>query len=466
MTPTPTSPTPPVPPTSQAPRHAVAVIGAACSGAECAEILAQSGCLVTVFDQNARPFGKIEDGLPRWHARQRSQEYVKIAAKLSKPGVSYVPKTAVGRDLSLDELRAWGFSAIVLACGAWRDRPVGVPGDGDAVGRGLVYQNPFIYWFNHHEEATYDGPRYRPVDGALVVGGGLASIDCVKALMLETVAEKLRARGDHVDVCEMEHSGIAKVLQEKGLTLADLGLRGATLLYRRSVREMPIAAFKDGADEASKQNTMNVREKLMKNVQDKFLCGFRGNVAPKEFVFGADGRVSGLKVVGTRTEGRKVVEVPGSEETIPTTLVVSSIGSIPEPIPGLPTKGEFYDFADWDLGRFASIPGVFGVGNVVTGQGNIAISRRHAKSVSDALVARYLGVGDAPLDEPGGVLQGAEARGAAAADAVKEHVERLPRLDAAHLAALEAKVRARQRAVGYGGDLNAWIASVTPADRV
>ena len=448
------------------PRHAVAVIGAACSGAECAEILASSGCYVAVFDQNARPFGKIEDGLPRWHARQRQQEYVKIAEKLSKPGVTYVPNTAIGRDVTLEDLRGWGFSAIVLACGAWRDRPVGVPGDDKAVGNGLVYQNPFIYWFNHHEEKAYDGTRYQPVDGSVVIGGGLASIDCIKALMLETVAEKLRARGEHVDVAEMEHAGIAKTRAAKNLTLADLGLKGCTLVYRRSVREMPIAAYKPGADEASKLNTMSVREKLMKNVQDKFLCGFRGNVLPKEIVLDADGKVCGLRVVTTRTEGRKVIEIEGTEEVIPTTLIVSSIGSIPEPIPGLPTKGEFYDFVDWDLGRFAGFPEFFGVGNVVTGQGNIAISRRHARTVSDALVASYMGVGDAPLNEPGGVLQGAEARGAAAADAVHAHVQSLPQLEPAQLAALDAKVNARQAAVGYTTDLATWITKHTPPDRV
>lgn len=450
----------------QSPRHAVAVVGAACSGAECAEILAQSGCYVTVFDQNARPFGKIEDGLPRWHAKQRSQEYVKIAGKLAHPGIDYVPSTAIGRDLSLADLRARGFSAIVLACGAWRDRPVGVPGDDRALGRGLVYQNPFIYWFNHHEEKTYDGPRYTMADGAVIIGGGLASIDCVKAVMLETVAGKLRERGEHADVVEMEHQGLNKVLAAKGLTLGDLGLKGCTLIYRRSVREMPIAAFKDGADDASKQKTMETREKLIRLVQEKFLCGFRGNVLPKGFEFDAAGNVSGLRVIQSRTEGRKVVEVPGTEEVIPTTLVISSIGSIPEPIPGLPLKGEFYEFSDWDLGRFSDMPEMFGVGNVVTGQGNIAVSRRHAKAVSDTLVARYLGVGGAPLSEPGGVMPAAEARGAAAAEAVQDRIATLPKLDAAKLGSIRAANAARQASIGYGGDLPAWIAQHTPPDRI
>jgi ferredoxin/flavodoxin---NADP+ reductase len=447
------------------PRHAVAIVGAACSGAEAAETFSNAGVLAVVFDQNARPFGKIEDGLPRWHANQRSQEYVRIADKLKKPLVQYAPKTTIGRDLSLADLHAWGFSAVVLACGAWRDRPLDAVGAAEALGRGLIYQNPFIYWFNHHEEKSYDGPIYEIGDGAIIVGGGLASIDCVKAVMLETVAAKLRGRGEHVDVVEMEHQGLDKALAARKLTLADLGLKGCTLIYRRTAREMPLASFKDGADDASKQNTMNVREKLMKLTQQKFLCGFRPNTLPKAVVM-EHGHVVGLKVVEARSEGRKVIEVPGSEMVLPTNTIVSSIGSIPEPIPRLPRKGEFYDFADWDIGIPRGVTNTFGVGNVVTGQGNIAVSRKHSKRVSDLVVGRYLGVGDGPLNEPEGVMKAAESMGAEAAAAVQAKIEKLPKLDPAKLTAIVAKVEERQKAVGYGGDLDAWIKSVTPPDRV
>jgi hypothetical protein len=63
-------------------------------------------------------------------------------------------------------------------------------------------------------------------------------------------------------------------------------------------------------------------------------------------------------------------------------------------------------------------------------------------------------------------MQGAEARGAAAADAVQGHVAQLAKLDPAKLQAVRAKVKARQAAVGYPGDMDAWIKSVTPPDRV
>ncbi len=445
------------------PRHAVAVIGGACSGAEAAETFADAGIHTVVFDMNPRPFGKIEDGLPRWHARQRQQEYERIGLKLKKPLVQFVPKTAIGRDITLDELQSWGFSAVVLACGAWRDRSLGVPGSDEALGRGVIYQNPFIYWFNHHEEKTYNGPCYEIVDGAVVVGGGLASIDVVKALMLETVAQKLRARGEHADVVEMEHMGLNKFLESKKLTLQDLGVLGCTLVYRRSVREMPIAAFKPDADEASKLKTMEIREKLMRLTLEKFLCKFRENVLPKEVVL-EEGRVAGLRVAKTRTEGRKVVEIPDTEEVIPTRLIVASIGSIPEPIKGLPLKGEFYEFVDQEVGAMKDMPALFGVGNVVTGQGNIAISRKHSKRVSDQVVARYLGVGAEELDEAEGVFGAAEAAGQQAAERVMEKIRGQRRLRPEKLRDLAAKAEARQRAIGYEGDFDSWIAKVTPAD--
>ena len=42
----------------------------------------------------------------------------------------------------------------------------------------------------------------------------------------------------------------------------------------------------------------------------------------------------------------KLVEVAGSDYEVESKLVVSSIGSVPEPLPDVPRKGELYDFAD------------------------------------------------------------------------------------------------------------------------
>ena len=47
-------------------------------------------------------------------------------------------------------------------------------------------------------------------DAAVVVGGGLASIDVVKLLNIEVFARALRERGIEVDAMAMEHAGIAE----------------------------------------------------------------------------------------------------------------------------------------------------------------------------------------------------------------------------------------------------------------
>ena len=175
-------------------RHVVAIFGGACAGSTAADLLAARGVEVVVFEQNLRPYGKIEDGLPRWHRDQRRMEYRRIDGRLDKPGVHFVPRTRLGADITFEDVTTWGFSAVLLANGAWRDRPLDVPEADRWVDRGLVYQNPFIYWFNHACEAGYAGRRYDVPVGALCIGGGLASIDVVKVFQLETYGRALRGR--------------------------------------------------------------------------------------------------------------------------------------------------------------------------------------------------------------------------------------------------------------------------------
>src|SRR5690606_25025651 len=140
--------------------------------------------VVLVLEQGEKPYGKIEDGLPRWHRKLRDSEYAKIDECLSTPGVYFLPKTQLGRDVSVGTLKdELGLSAIVLANGAWRDRPLPIEGADRFVVHGLVYQNPFVHWFNHYEEPGYEGPSQPCPDEALVVGGVLASIDVAKILI-------------------------------------------------------------------------------------------------------------------------------------------------------------------------------------------------------------------------------------------------------------------------------------------
>lgn len=445
--------------------HVVAIFGGASAGSVAAEILAKRGVQVVVFEQNLRPYGKIEDGLPRWHKQQRQMEYRKIDQRLATPGVTFVPGAKLGRDLDFAETAGQGWSAVLLANGAWRDRRLELEGADALVGHGFAYQNPFVYWFNHFPEASYDGPRFDIPAGAVCVGGGLASIDVVKICQLEVYGRALRQRGIEVSMYDLEHEGIPKVCAEHGLQPAELGLRNAVLIYRRRVEDMPLAAGPAGGDPAQVKKVETVRQKILAKAQEKYLFEVRPLSTPTGFVV-REGRVAGLQVVRTALDDKgRATGVAGSSEELPTELVISSIGSIPESIAGIRMNGPYYDYANWDIGSYAPVPGVFGVGNVVTGKGNIVASVNHGKQVATHLIEHYLGVGETgERDVTGGFTAAPEARGEGAAADVTRHLERVAPLPSPHVSRLLAFARNYQQKVGYEGTYEEWIRRVTPSD--
>jgi NADPH-dependent glutamate synthase beta subunit-like oxidoreductase len=441
------------------PTHCIAVVGGAVAGAEVAGKLAEAGCEVVVFDQNPRPYGKIEDGLPSWHVALRNKEYGVIGERLSQDGVHFVPSTQVGRDVDFRELvDDWGFSGVVLANGAWRDRPLPVEGADAYLGKGLIYQNPFIIWFNHLDDPDYEGPSFEPQDDAIVIGGGLASIDVAKVLMLETTRAALRERGIDVGMVELEVKGIPKILAGHGLEFEELGLKGCTIYYRRTKEDMPLVEIPEGADEQREQKVRNSRLKLLDKATTKYRFQIEPLCMPEELIVEND-RLVGLKFRRTRMENGRPVP---ADETFERrgSCVISSIGSVPLAIEGIPMKGELFDFSDWDLGRIDEFPTVFAAGNIVTGKGNIIASRKHARKLTATLVESFLGVADAPDGRRDADVDMGEAARDAAAN-IATQVAALPKIEADALASVRARVAQRQQQVGYAGDFKAWIEKVS-----
>jgi NADPH-dependent glutamate synthase beta subunit-like oxidoreductase len=435
-------------------RHVVVVVGGAVAGSEAAAVCAERGAHVIVLEQGKRPFGKIEDGLPRWHEKLRLKEYEAIAKNLSHPGISFVPCTALGRDVQLDDIvHRWGVSAVLLGSGAWRDRPL-FEGADAYLGRGLVPQNTFVHWYNHYPEPGYRGPTYSVPDRALVVGGGLASIDVAKIINLELYQRALAAQGHKLSTVELEHEGIAPVLQRLGIPRASLGVHGATLFYRREKEAMPIASAPDDATAEQRAKVAQVRAKLMDKVIERFLVHFAPNHALKAPLLD-DGRLCGLVFEQTRTVDGKLVTLPNSEQTYRADLVVSSIGSIPQPIAGVPMRGELIDFADHNTGRVRGFDAVFGLGNALTGKGNIKDSRRNALQISTHVAEAYLGLTDAVEGtSPAHAHAHAHEQALRAAEIVKTR----PIVAPAQQRELNAIVRSLQARVGFDGNLTAWLA--------
>jgi hypothetical protein len=169
-----------------------------------------------------------------------------------------------------------------------------------------------------------------------------------------------------------------------------------------------------------------------------------------------DGRLAGLSFRRTAIENGRVVP---QDETFERRgcYVISSIGSTPEAIEGVPMKGELFEFSDWNLGRLADYPTVFSAGNVVTGKGNIVASRKHAREITRTLAEAFLGLGDGSHAGEEKLLDAARADARERAEAIAADIEQQPPIDAKTLAALREKVSLRQGQVGYDGDYARWI---------
>ncbi|MCK5637676.1 MAG: hypothetical protein KAH67_03115, partial [Flavobacteriaceae bacterium] len=264
-------------------KHYIAIIGGSISGSEAAFILAEKGYRVVIFEMNSLPYGKIEDGLPKWHINLRNKQEQNIDQKLNHENIRFVPNVKIGRDISFDDLvNNWGFTVVILANGAWKDRDLPVNDINKFIDKGLIYQNALLYWFNHKHEPNYNGPDYNIKDGTIVIGGGLSSLDVMKLGMIELVQNALlKHKGLDIDLFTFEKKGILKILNELHLTLKDLKLKGMQLVYRRNAADMPLKTPRDNSKE-SILKAREVSDKLLKKYAENFMFQFIPLSSPLE----------------------------------------------------------------------------------------------------------------------------------------------------------------------------------------
>ena len=248
---------------------------------------------------------------------------------------------------------------------------------------------------------------------------------------------------------------IAKVLDGLGITLEDLGVRGATLYYRRRVKDMPLSPMPVTSPE-SLAKVQAIREKVLNNYATKYMFHVKPQHVPIDKVV-EDGRLVGLVFRETSIEDGKAVEVPGTETEVRAPYIISSIGSIPEPIPGIPHKGSMYHIIQEPCCRVAGFANVFAIGNTVTGRGNIRESLAHGRDISQRIIDNYMENEGALSAEASVKTQKAEVR--RSLDGLVTKVEmtssnsREQTMD---------RVRQLQLAAGYDGNYSAWVEKHTP----
>jgi NADPH-dependent glutamate synthase beta subunit-like oxidoreductase len=439
--------------------HIVAIIGGAVAGSEAAKKLTERGIRCVIFEQNFLPYGKLENGLPKWHVKLRNKEESKIDEKLKHPLVEFVPLVTLGDDITFREVfKDWKFSAVLLATGAWKDRPLPIAGINSFVDKGLKYQNPFVAWFNKNHDPDFTDSGYQIMDDTIIIGGGLASIDVAKILMIESVRLALIERGHKVDVLSLEKKGIPGMLSELGISFDDLGIKGCTLYYRRRLIDMPLSSLPQNPTDKDYETAYRVRKKIMDLAQNKYLFRFKECHQPVDKITDSD-RLTGIVFQKTKVEGDRLVSIAGSEYEVKSPLILSAIGSLPEPIRGLPYAGDSFEVKDIDTGQLNGYENVFVLGNAVTGRGNIKESQLHGRRVSEQVIEEFFAW---QMEDYEQLFNQAVSDADQKVARIGEQLESQQMLPADQVENILQRVRALQEKAGYDGNYDQWISKHLP----
>lgn len=105
----------------------VAIIGSGPAGITISVMLAQRGYDVTLFESKERIGGVLRYGIPEFRLPKTILDRYKV--QLLKLGIKIRPNTAIGRDLTVDDLQRDGYEAIFIGTGVWKPRTLGIKGE-------------------------------------------------------------------------------------------------------------------------------------------------------------------------------------------------------------------------------------------------------------------------------------------------------------------------------------------------
>jgi len=283
-------------------------------------------------------YGIPEFRLPKSIVRQEIDNMRRL-------GVEFETNVIVGKSVTLDELmHDEGYDAVFVATGAGLPRFLDIPGEHF---NGVYSANEFLTRVNlmrAYRFPEFDQPVYDCKDrNVIVVGGGNTAMDAVR-------------------------------------TALRLGAANATLVYRRTEKEMPA-------------RIEEVHHAAQEGVIFKMLTN------PIEFIGDEKGwlrkaRCVQMELGPADASGRRSpVAIKGSEFEIPCDLAIIAAGTSANPMvqsttPDLKTTRKNYIQADETTQR-TSKPGVFAGGDIVTGGATVILAmgagRRAAKSIDEYL---------------------------------------------------------------------------------
>ena len=312
----------------------VAVIGAGPAGLTAAYFLALKGHSVTIYEAQPEAGGTMFLGIP---AYRLPREVIRAEVEaIQSLGVSILTQKTLGRDFTLEELRAEGYAAVFLGIGAQCSTKLGINGED---------QWPQVLDALAFLREVALGEKKKPAEEVVVVGGGNAAMDAAR-------------------------------------TCIRLGCRKVSLAYRRTRREMP--AHEEELDQALKEgidlHLLTIpKEAVGSNGALQGLLCLRAELGPPDL----SGR-------------RRPVPLPGSDFLIPAGAVISAIGQQPE----LSCLGPLAQdesvccqtvLVQPRTGQSPSLPWLFAGGDAVTGPATVVGAVAGGKKAAAAIHAYLQG---------------------------------------------------------------------------
>ena len=259
-----------------APRgQSVGVIGSGPAGLAAAERLREAGCEVTVYERADRAGGLLMYGIPGFKLDKSVVQ--RRLDRLAAGGVQFRLNFEVGRDASLDVLRAQ-HDAVLIATGVYAARKLVCPGAGEDVIQALDYL------IRSNRDGLGDPPAADARLSAegrdvIVIGGGDTAMDCVRT-----------------------------AIRQKA--------RSVTCLYRRDRANMPGSA-------------REVRHAEEEGVVFEWLSAPLAILTQGDDVTGV--RVQRMRLGDPDPSGRRLPEAePGKTVDLPADMVISALGFQPE----------------------------------------------------------------------------------------------------------------------------------------
>jgi ferredoxin--NADP+ reductase len=371
----------------------VAVIGAGPAGLNAAKQLASQGVYVVLINRDIKPGGLAEYGIYHSKHKMKSGMRKQFRRILEAPNIEYYGNLMVGEkgDLTLKELDALGFQAVVVTVGAQGTKWLGLPGE-DLVG--VYHAKDIVYHYN--KLPPFSQKQFAIGEHVALIGVGNVMLDIARWLIRDLKVPQVTAvarRGPkEVKFTKKEMQSIAR-----NLDLEDLDDEIA--------RVAPLMEAVDQDVSAARDFILSALEKAQDPVSDSCFS-FEFLASPSRIIGGERGEVRGLEVEDTELipkNGDTKANRLGTKRTLPVDTVVFCIGDkvqdgfglpvrwnefVKNPEPSFPVQDNSYEAYDPELDK--PIEGVFVAGwSREASSGLVGVARKDGESGAQA-VLQYL----------------------------------------------------------------------------